>query len=295
VADEPEIVDLGRLKKYASNPDKTYQAERNYQETEKTFRFRMAKRTELSLIQLGYRLMVGNKTIPLVDFSRAPYLSEGATAFPSGTIAFDYQDQAFVYDVHQERGLSAAEEDEFEATGSIGNTPRLFLNRRVDQVSLAGSVTFEQDPNDEGFTGEAIVKIRNVDPVQFPNATILLVQVLETHVGQDGVEVEELADNMTIHIVPSYLTLGADYFKDYQKALAASLRVIEGLQDKYGLEDLQVPTRPDPDPKWGVQLGVLETLATLDMLDQFEVRHPDLLKMELERLLPPIARRFSVG
>jgi hypothetical protein len=98
------------------------------------------------------------------------------------------------------------------------------------------------------------------------------------------------ADDMTIHLVPSYLTLGADFFDDYAKAFAAMLRVIPGLDDKYGLNDLRIPVAPDPDPKWGVRRGVLETLATLDTLDRFEAHHPEVLKTELQRLIPPVVR-----
>ena len=175
-AAQPVVVDLGRLKKYASDPNKTYAATRNYQEIEKTFRFRMAKRTDVSLIQLGYRLTIGKKSIPLIDFSRSPVLGQGATAFPSGTIEFDYEDEERVYDVYQQRPLSAAEEDEFEANGTVTGTPRLFVNERIGQVSFSGSVAFEHDPNDQGFTGEAVVTIRTVDPEHFPDAAILHVK-----------------------------------------------------------------------------------------------------------------------
>ena len=47
---------------------------------------------------------------------------------------------------------------------------------------------------------------------------------------------------------------------------------------------------PDPDPKWGVRRGLLETLATLDTLDRFEAHHPEVLKTELQRLIPPVVR-----
>jgi hypothetical protein len=81
-ATQPVMVDLGRLKKYASDPNKTYAATRNYQEIEKTFRFSMAKRTDVSLIQLGYRLTIGKKSIPLIDFNKIRDMTQGVT-FPS--------------------------------------------------------------------------------------------------------------------------------------------------------------------------------------------------------------------
>ena len=221
----------------------------------------MAKRTDVSLIQLGYRLTIGKKSIPLIDFSRSPFLGQGATEFPSGTFEFNYEDEERVYDVYQQRPLGAAEEDEFEANGTVTGTPRLFLNERIGRVSLSGSVTFEHDPNDQGFTGEAVVTIRTVDPEHFPDAAILHVSVLETLCQWRGRRaVEDLADDMTIHLVPSYLTLGAEFFDDYAKAFAAMLRVIPGLDDKYGLNDLRIPVAPDPDPKWGVRRGVSKLL-----------------------------------
>jgi hypothetical protein len=123
-----------------------------------------------------------------------------------------------------------------------------------------------------------------------PDAVILHVSVLEAHVAEDG-EIEELADDMTVHFVPSYLILGANFFDDYAKAQRAMVRVIPGLEDRYGLNDLRIPVSPDPDPKWSVQRGVLETVATLDLLDRFKDHNPDVFKTEVQRQIPAVARR----
>jgi hypothetical protein len=79
-------VDLGDLKKFASDPNKVYPATRYYREMEKTFRFRMARRTEISRIQLGYRLRLETADVELCRYSRRPAKGFPVIPFPSEPI-----------------------------------------------------------------------------------------------------------------------------------------------------------------------------------------------------------------
>jgi hypothetical protein len=291
-APHPETVDLGRLQRYASDPTKTYSAVRHFQEIEKTFRFRIARRTDVSLTQLGYSLRIAGQVIPLVAFSRAPYAGQGIVAFPADPIPFAFEASVHVYDVFQQRVISEAEEDAFERDGEISGVRRLFLNERTGSISLAGQITFEHDPYDQGYTGEVVVTIHNVNPVLFRDAAILAVSVLETHADSDPSQLtEDLADEMTVHMVPSFLLVGSEFFHDYDEAQIAMAKVIEGIDDKFGLRDLMVPTAPDPQPKWAVRREWLETAKSLDLVDRFGAINESALAREIQRNLPPTIRQ----
>jgi hypothetical protein len=290
---QSEIVDLGRLQRYATDPNKTYSADRYFQEIEKTFRFRIARRTDVSLTQLGYKLRIADQVIKLVDFTRSPFDGQGVVAFPTVPIPFEFETiTTHVYDVFQSRVISQAEEDTFEQHGEIPGVRRLFLNERTGSVSLTGQISFEHDPYDQGYTGEVVVTIRNRNPVAFRDAAILAVSVLETHADSDPLlQIEELADEMTIHMVPSFLKVGVDYFNDFDAAQIAMAKVIVGIDVRFGLRDFRAPIAPDPQPKWAVRREWLETSESLDLLDRFGAKNAGELARQIQRNVPPAIRQ----
>ena len=292
-----ESVDLGRLTAFAQDPGKKYKGTRYFQETEKTFRFRMARRTSESRIQLGYRLRIGDTDIRLVEFSRGGFNDQNVTPFPTETIAVEVREAAFVYNVRQSHVFSFAEEDLFEAGEPIPVAPwsipgwsgRLFLDERLGKIALAVEVRFKYDPTGQDYTGEAIVTIRNLDPEQFPDGVILPVQVFETHIDGDDQPKEYLADSMTVHLVPSFLVMRPDYFAAYWDAWAVMLKTMTQLDDPFsrlGLQEL-MPRRPFPDPAWAVRRQVLETNAVIDVIDAIRINQPEAVAEVIQQFKSP--------
>lgn len=300
---EVESVGLGRLMPFAQDPERKYQGTRYFQESVKTFRFRMAQRTSRTRIQLGYRLRGGDTDIPLVPFSTGGFLDSNVALFPTETIAVEVREPAQVYNVRQSHVFSFAEEDLFEAGEPIpssrsrwlipGWTGRLFLDERLGEVALAVEVRFEHDPTGQQYTGEAVVTIRNLEPERFPDGVILPVQVFETHMNGDEPPIpqEYLADSMTVHIVPSFLVMEPDYFSAYWDAVEFMAKTIKGIDDRFGLQDL-IPglPRPDPDPAWAVRRQVLETVALVDAIDAIRINKPEAVAEVIQQFRPPAVR-----
>lgn len=298
-----ESIDLGRLSRFAQDPEKKHEGTRYFQETLKTFRFRMARRARRTRIQLGYRLRIGDTDIPLALFSIG---DDGTTPFSAETIAVEVRESAFVYDVRQSHVFSFAEEDLFEAgeplrvtRWSTGWRGRLFLDERLGKVALAVEVRFEHDPTGRDYACEAIVTIRNLDPERFPDATILPVQVFETHIaGDDDQPKEYLADSMTVHVVPSFLVMKPDYFGAYWAAWAVALKTNARLQlddpfSRSGLQEL-LPRRPFPDPAWAVRRRVAETAAVIDAIDVIRVRRPEAVAEVIQELRSPAVQTATL-
>ncbi len=290
-----ESVDLGGLTPFAQDPAKKYEGTRYFQESEKTFRFRMALRTRRTRIQLGYRLRVGNTDIPLVPYSDGGLLGGDLTPFPSETIVHEVHETAPVYNVHQSHVFSAAEEDLFEAGEPIpggsrwaipGWRGRLFLDERTGEIALAVDVRFEYDHTGKKYSGEAIVTIRNLDPEGFPGGAIIPVEVHETHIGDDNQPQEFLADRMTVHIVPSFLVMGRDYFAAYWDTVAFMAKTVKDLNDRFKRQQ-PVLGRPNPDPAWAVRRQALDTVAMVDAIDAIRMDQPEAVAEVIQQFRPP--------
>ena len=288
-----ETIDLGRFKIFAADPAKTYQASRFQQVTEKTFRVRMARRGEISQVQLGYQLRLGGVDIELCPFSTAPLAGQPARpVFPSAPIQKTFTLAVRVYDSCQTRHLSAAEEDSFERDGRVAGVERMFLNERDGQARVRVSVTFAPTVSGSmgSYAGEAVVTIRALDPEDFPDAFILGVTVLETHVGTDLQPSEVFADAMTIHMAPSVLILGMPFFVDLQDARLRMARTIKGINDRFSLSDIGVPRRPEPDPAWRVGRVAQDVEHAVRLVSAAQERHGEAVVQELERFRPPMIR-----
>lgn len=293
-----EIVDLGRLQPFTSTPDKRYPGTRYFQEAEKTFKFKMALRTDRTLIQLGYRLRIGNTDIPLVPFSYSGFRDRNLTPFPTDPITLEIREEGRVYSVQQSHPFSFAEEDLFESGKPIpgaasqfaipGWSGRLFLDERMGHIALGVDIRFEHDASGQSYAGEAIVTIRNLEPEQFPDGTIVLIQVFETHMdGNTPPQPKEyLADSMTVHVVPSFLVLGPGYFNAYWDAVALMAKTIKDLDDRFGLRQ-RIPRRPDPDPAWTMRRQVLETVTMIDAIEEIRNSQPDVVTEVIQQFRSP--------
>ncbi|WP_238322760.1 hypothetical protein [Gorillibacterium massiliense] len=286
-----ETIDLGSLKTFSGNPNKTYPATRYHRLMEKTFRFRMARRAEWSRVQLGYRLRIAGLDIELCPFSTRPAEGFPSTPFPTGPIENVHQFATDVFDCCQTRPFSASDEDRFEREGEDGE--RVFHNLRKGSAKIQITVQFEPlyQGASEAHAGEAIVKIRNLEPEAFPDSFIIEAVVFETIVDSNGQPDMFPADSITIHMTPSYLIVGQDFMNDRQKAIEHMIRTVKGINDKFSMEQLTPESfKPSPDPAWKTlrRAQIIENKAAL--VQAALAVKPDLVKEEINYYLPPQLR-----
>jgi hypothetical protein len=262
----PVTVDLGRLRLFSPTPDRTYTGARHGLRGWKEFGFRMPRRAEYSGIRLGYVLAIGGREIRLMAFATAADRTGGD--FPAAAIEEDLEIETRVYDCYQSAHVSSAGEDQFEREGRIAGVERLFLNERIGRVKLRVGVTFVpfQGGDPAAYAGEEKVTITALEPEAFPEAAILSVEVRETRVGHSGPE-EVVADAMTVHLIPTYVVLGADFFADYYAAVARMAKAVKEL-DRKAIPQLEVPHGPpDPDPAWKMRARAIEIERGLDRVE----------------------------
>ncbi len=260
----PVTVDLGRLRLFSPVPNRTYTGTRFVLSGWKEFSFRMPRRADQSGIRLGYVLYIGDAEIPLMSFATGADRTGGD--FPEAAIERDFEIDTKVYDCYQSAHLTASGENQFERDGRIDGVERLFLNERDGRVKFRVDVTFTPflhgDP--AAYLGEAKVTISALEPEIFPGAAILHVSVLEKRVGFNGEPEEVIADSMTVHLVPTYVVLGADYFADYHAAEAQAKKTVDEINRKR-IPQREVPHGPpDPDPAWQVRARAIEVERALD-------------------------------
>lgn len=294
-----ESMDLGGLAPFAQDPHKEYKGTRYYQEVEKSFSFRAALRTRRTRIQLGYRLRIGSTDITLVPFSNGGYVVGDLPPFPTETINVEIHETAQVYNVRQSHVFSFAEEDLFEAGEPIpgpvsawenpGWRGRLFMDERMGEVALAVEVRFEHDQTGQQYTGEIFVTIRNLDPEHFPHGVILPIQVFETHMDDNtpSQPYEDVADSMTVHIVPSFMVMSQDYFDAYWETVEFMGKTVKDLNDRFAIQE-RVTGRPNPDPAWAVRRQVLETVALVNTIDAIKSKQPEVVAEAMQQFRPPV-------
>jgi hypothetical protein len=290
---EAATVDLGDLKKFASDPDKVYPAKRYYRQMEKTFRFRMARRTEISMIQLGYRLRIESADIELCPYSRRPAAGFPYIPFPSEPIKKPIRLTLPVADCCQTSHFSAAMEDSFEKEG--GSTDRVFVQHGTGEAEIQVSIEFVPLAGglDDAHAGEAVVTVRNLDPRQFRDAFTLKIVVYETVTGP-GTAAEPYefeADYMTVHMTPSYLIVDRDFIEDYWRAFETMLKTIRGINDKLTLEQIPFgPPQPMEDPKWNFRNPTLEIREGINFIDAAATLNRREIAQEIAYFRPPAVR-----
>lgn len=325
-APQAEQVELGFIGMYSKNPNRKYDGQRYWQTIEKRFRFAMPVRTDVSYVQVGYRIEFGGRNLELIPFSVAPGYGTAAR-FPTQPLSMEIRAEDWsVYDVHQSKIFAPREENDFEGgvdapweaaspyNPSIGAVSgisklepaskyattyrpvgyefvpadRLFLNEKRGPVALKIDVSFESDLNNpsQPYLGYANVTIRNLDPERCSGGVILPVTVFERRVVDGTGRTEEfIADRMTIHIVPSFLVLGAEYFQDRREGMAQIDSIYGGLNRKYAISDLQIiPV----DPEWIVRRKALEEVARINAIQRFEREEPEIASQMLRNYQTPI-------
>ena len=155
-------------------------------------------------------------------------------------------------------------------TSRIVPVHRLFLNERGSMVWMSISFDADLDSLDQPFAGHATVTIRNVEPEpevhggkSCPDAiggVIVPVSVYETCVATKTGETEEfLADQMTVHLVPSFVVLGAEYFPTVVTDSSTMNNMFAEISDRYAISQAAIPT----DPEWQVRRRAVEEMAKI--------------------------------
>jgi hypothetical protein len=305
VAAAEEEVDLGEIGGFAGKPGKKYKAKRVLQYTVKRFRVPMARRMDVSKIQLGYRLrfVVGHGdgyvsppaidvNAVLTDYSAASHPTEVLPLFPTESQVHDLQsDTAAVYDVLQSDVFSAKEEDLFESTGTVPGKHRLYLNRRRGKVAARVQIAFELDTRhpDHPFVGFANVAVGSLHAGNQPNTGsqlngfILHLDVYEKRVAapidppRDEIR-EDLVASMNVHLAPSFLVVDPEYFKDREACLAALGAAVESIDKRYR--------------RAKARLGPLEPIMQIDRVAQEQKLIVDTYQELLARR-PEVAQRLE--
>ena len=133
-----------------------------------------------------------------------------------------------------------SDEDSFEASASVPDKRRIYVNPRAGHVKLDVSVEFEFDieNSDHPFYGFANVEISSVARDANPDGFIANVEVYETVIstttnGREDIKQERLADSMSVHFAPSFLVVGNDYFADRDAGYAAMGKEFDRISEKY--------------------------------------------------------------
>ncbi|AZO05025.1 hypothetical protein [Mesorhizobium sp. M2A.F.Ca.ET.043.02.1.1] len=270
-----EPITLGRLARYAPDPDKVYRAVRAFKTGVKQFHFGMARRSEMANVQLGYALFVNGTRIDLCDFSAAPPLGETVEWFPKTHLDQTLDIACKVYDCIQDRATDEDAETAFEAGDTILRTRRMLLNERDGEARIRVKVSFDPAPdggNADHYVGRANVEVYNLDPEQFRDAASLDLMVWETHVsdnaGADTVEV--IADTMSLHIIPSTLTVEKVFFDDLLNARGNMIQHSSAITTKFNEVDQTPPDHVDIDPKKVLEKFAHEIEKELAFIDRFD-------------------------
>jgi hypothetical protein len=274
----------------------------------KTFQIPMARRMDISKIQLGYKLTVFLDTER--ELTLAKYNASGTAftgdlqAFPRQSISKSFEsDNVKIYDVYQSAHFSLKDEESYENTGSaaIDNIPstfiripssfkeRLFLNPRMGEVKIDVAVNFTFDFNDDTpeqeFIGYANVTIE-CPASEIHNNFILGVNVYETTVGSDSQPEETLADSMALHFVNNVLIVEPSYFEDRAVGSGNMRDAVKRISEKFAISRSPKPKVPF-DPLKAIEQNVYEERAIIDSLVEFERQQPEEYNQLLEYFQVP--------
>lgn len=256
VAPVPTTIDLGDLRQWATDPSKTYQATRHFTTGCKEVVLRLGRRARTSEVRLGYKLLIADKVYEITAYETAPPDS-GGDWFPAQPFDDRLTLPMKVYDCIQSRGMSAVEEEAFDENGDAGSAQRLLLNERETTVNVRIRVEFSAfvDGDHRSHLGEVRITFVPDEVTLQPHAYVLSVDVLETHVASTAPDfaVEEVrVEGLSLHIIPSWLKVGPEFFDDHQDAIERMWQVM--LKKKLPLEQALtlagVPTFVDPSPKY---------------------------------------------
>lgn len=311
---DDENVSLGLVGQYSSHPNKTYTATRYLQNsTEKVFVMPMARRTDVSQIQLGYTLGIAfADDEPEYQIVLCPYspAAPNAAAFPSDPIQHIVEsDSTTVYDVYQSAIFSIDQEEQWENNGSITPPPpkfgykaygaavpqRLFANPHKGKIRAQISITFEPGPDPAAFTGAAIVSVSNLNPEQYRDGFMVSIRAYETTNSTTGIHAPDavmtkMADAITLHFEPTFLVVGDDYFTDRSEGLQRLGRMLGGINQRYVHA---APPGPTPDPLSNITNAIRQEQALIETFQTFRREAPEDEALARARFRQPDAQTLT--
>jgi hypothetical protein len=173
----------------------------------------------------------------------------------------------------------------------VSGKPRLFVNPRQGQVKLSLEVKFAFDPTDPTMpvAGRADVTLRNEDPQNCPDASIVQLQVIETFVPGSALPGEtdtRLAGEVDLHMMPTLLLAGSEYFKDRQDAIVAMGTMMKDVNERY----VRVQG-PRPRPGSPVERFALRENAIIEAMSALERDAPEEFQRIAARTVPRLVRQ----
>ncbi|PHB87492.1 hypothetical protein COE94_06020 [Bacillus toyonensis] len=289
-----ETLSLGFIGNLAGKPGKLYKAKRIFQTNNKTFRIPMVRRMDASGVQLGYRLEIsilgGAKkiNIDLCEFSvvASPHLEEKLPVFPTQEFVEEIPTQSVtVYDAVQSSAFTAEEESLLEKGNIIPEKQRLLINSREGTAAIRVKVDFSIDLTDvdHQYIGYANVTVENPN-VETKDTFIVNIKIFETKISSvTKGKVEEFADGMTLHVVPSYLIPETEYFIDRK----AGYMVLERIMAEVPEEEIQLIPKPWEEVWNPHNIGIYESIK-LKAYEEFSHKRPEIARNLNSRFQIPI-------
>jgi hypothetical protein len=165
---------------------------------------------------------------------------------------------------------------------------RLFLNERKGPVALQADIAFESnlDSPEQPFVGHATVTLRNLDSERCRDGVILPITVFEERVVDGSGRTEEIiADRMTVHIAPSFLVVGPEYFEDRRDGMEAIDTIFGDINERYvRAEQVTIPVGPE----WQVRRRALEDVVKVNALQRFAEAEPGVAERIFQRFQVPV-------
>ncbi len=285
------MVDLGELKRWAVDPNKTYSATRFFTTGGKIVTMRLGRRARVSQVRTGYRISISGEMFDITTWESAPppELANQIDWFPTESFEKVLTLQTNVYDCVQTRTLTIAEEESYDESGDSGNAQRLLVNERQATVNVKVRLDFTAlaGGDNNAHLGEVRLTFMPDDVLDQPHAYLLDIDVLETHVksADPPAQEEVTVEGMSLHIVPSWLKVPSEFFDDYQDALERMFQAqLRTKLVKY-LPLNEVPRFVDPQPKY---LTVQEAATVALTTRMFELAERDAsFSAEVEKFLIP--------
>jgi hypothetical protein len=250
-------IDLGELKEWSADPGKTYPATRYFTSGGKIVTLRLGRRARVSGVRTGYKLRIAGEVLELTSWAAAPAPEDADQVdwFPSTPIDLPLTLQTKVYDCVQSRPLTGVEEESYDESGDADNAQRLLINERDAVVNVRVQLEFSAlaDGDNRAHLGEVTLTFTPDHVLDQPHAYLIDIEVLETHVNSsqaDNLE-EVVVDGLSLHMIPSWLKVQAEFFDDYQDAMRRMLKA--KLDSEIYMREVfvhEVPDFVDPRPKF---------------------------------------------
>lgn len=282
-----------------------YKATRWSQLFHKQFRIPIVRRMDMTLCQLGYRIRLNIAR----EVSEPAKLDLVICKFNTWNLSHirptiddffpvKHFDQIFsvpdaaMFEVVQTGSYTSADATELDKQKPGLEIGRIFVPKKSGPVSVHVKVDTEIDfeAPDHAFVGFADVLVELHKPGDHKNSFIVDVAVYETGLSAtDDEQIEQFADGVTLHMIPTFLIAEDAYFIDYMKGLA---EVRNTLKDVPPLVQLPLPLpRPDDDPFSPIQAAKHRD-AIVNAVEALRKTHPEVLApILLRRLTPPRVRR----